>query len=312
MQVYKMSPVLREYIWGGKKLKSEWNKHAATATVAESWEFSAYEGAESVVAEGEEKGTSLLTLYRTRPELFGNRAFRAPMFPVLIKLIDAASDLSVQVHPSDAYALREEGQLGKTEMWYIADAEEGAAIYYGFSRDVTPEEFRKAIDDNTVTDLLNRVPVRKGDCFFVEAGTLHAILGGVTVIEVQENSNLTYRVYDYARRDASGNLRPLHVEKAIAVADYRKSEARPVSHPVVRIGDADVRLLADCAYFSVSEWVLDGAATLTTTDSFASLTVAEGSGSIAGQPVQKGDTFFLPAHGSYVAEGKFSWIYTTV
>ena len=193
------TPATKSYLWGGTALMEKWGKTATETTIAECWELSAYAGCESIARGGACDGMSLGKIVETHPELFGSAARDG--FPILVKLIDAAKDLSVQVHPDDLYARVHEGDRGKTEMWYIADAVPGAAIYYGFARDVSREEVEKSIRENTVTTLLQKVPVTRGDAFLVPAGTVHALLAGVTVIEIQESSNVTYRVYDYDRRE---------------------------------------------------------------------------------------------------------------
>ena len=221
----KLKPAVKDYIWGGTALKERWGKTSDTDTIAECWEFSLFPGSSSEVDEVLFKGFDLIKLYERYPAIFGKAAEKHKVFPILIKLIDANADLSVQVHPSDEYADKYEGgSLGKSEIWYIADAKEGASIYYGFSRDVSREEAEKSIKENTITSLLRKIPVKKGEFYYVPAGTVHALLAGVTVIEIQENSNLTYRVYDYDRRDKAGNPRELHVAKALEVMTLTASE----------------------------------------------------------------------------------------
>ena len=210
----KLTPAYKDYIWGGTKLKTMYNKHSALDIVAESWELSAHKDGESIVADGPYSGLTLTQyLNAIGNSALGTNAKNFDYFPILIKLIDARSALSVQVHPDDSYALEHEGEYGKTEMWYILDCEENASLYYGFKKDVTKEEYKNAIENNTLTDILNKIPVHKGDVFFIPAGTVHAIGAGILICEIQQNSNTTYRVYDYNRRDKKGNTRPLHVER---------------------------------------------------------------------------------------------------
>ena len=216
----KLSPVFKDYLWGGTRLKTEFSKQSDMTPLAESWELSAHKDGQSTVAEGEYAGLTLTAYLDTvGREVLGTNCEKYDYFPLLIKLIDAKGDLSVQVHPSDEYALEHEGEYGKTEMWYILDCDEGAALYYGFKEDTTREAYEAAIREGRLTDILNRVPVKRGDVFFIPAGTVHAIGAGILICEIQQNSNTTYRVYDYNRRDKDGNLRPLHVEKALAVSD---------------------------------------------------------------------------------------------
>ena len=207
-----LAPAFKDYIWGGERLKRDWGKQTDLSPLAESWELSCHEAGPSVVASGEWAGRTLAQVLAAHPQFVGTKAEKAGEFPLLIKLIDAAGPLSVQVHPDDDYAERVEHALGKTEMWYVLDAGEGAGIYYGFKRETTLKEMKAAIESNTLTELLNWVPVKKGECFFIPAGTVHAIGAGLLIAEVQQSSNLTYRVYDYGRLGADGKPRPLHID----------------------------------------------------------------------------------------------------
>ena len=210
-----LSPAFKDYIWGGNRLKRDWGKRTDMTPLAESWELSCHEAGPSVIAGGAYAGRTLGDYLAEHPEDAGTKAQNAGAFPLLIKLIDAAGPLSVQVHPDDAYAREFEHSLGKSEMWLVLDASEGAGIYYGFKRETPLAEMRAAIENNTLTELLSWVPAKTGDCFFIPAGTVHAIGAGLMVAEVQQSSNLTYRVYDYGRVGADGKPRPLHVEKAV-------------------------------------------------------------------------------------------------
>ena len=291
----KLTPAFKDYLWGGERLKTEFYKQTDLTPLAESWELSAHKDGQSVVAEGACAGMTLTAyLDAMGKDALGTACEKYDYFPLLIKLIDAKGDLSVQVHPSDAYALEHEGEYGKTEMWYILDCEEGAALYYGFKEDTTREEYEAAIQEGRLTDILNRVPVRRGDVFFIPAGTVHAIGAGILICEIQQNSNTTYRVYDYNRRDKDGNLRPLHVEKALAVSDLKKSPALPA------IPEGEDVLLSECGYFEVRRLRFGGSGTVTATpESFTALTVTEGEGILSdGETAlsfRKGDTLFIPA-----------------
>ena len=205
---------------GGQKLITDFNKKTQLSKAAESWELSTHKDGESVVATGSFKGLKLSEYIKENgnAECIGKKAAKFDFFPMLIKLIDAKDKLSIQVHPDDEYALRREGEYGKTEMWYIVDCEEGAYIYYGVKQEITKDELADRIKNNTLTDVLNKVPVKRGDVFFIPAGTIHAICAGILICEIQQNSNTTYRIYDYDRRDANGNPRQIHVEKAQATA----------------------------------------------------------------------------------------------
>ncbi len=294
----KLTPAFKDYLWGGQRLKTEFHKETDLTPLAESWELSAHKDGQSVVAAGAYKGMTLTDYVAAiGKEALGTNSRKYDYFPLLIKLIDAKGDLSVQVHPSDEYALEHEGEYGKTEMWYILDCEEGAALYYGFARDTTRAEYEAAIKEGRLTEILNRVPVKGGDVFFIPAGTVHAIGAGILICEIQQNSNTTYRVYDYNRRDKDGNLRPLHIEKALAVSDLKKSPALP------EIPDGDDVLLAACGYFEVRRLRFAGEGTVrATTESFTALTVTAGEGTLIhdGGEISfcKGDTLFVPAQNS--------------
>ena len=307
----KLKPATKDYIWGGTKLKTEWGKTADTETVAECWELSTYPGSQSEIDDVRFKGYTLSKLLEKYPEFFGEKVKKFKVFPVLIKLLDASGDLSVQVHPSDEYALKNEGEYGKTEMWYVLDAEEGAYIYYGFNREVCADEVKKAVSENAITTLLNKVYVQKGDFFCVPAGTVHALCRGVTVYEVQENSNLTYRVYDYDRIGKDGKPRELHLEKALEVMDF--SPARTVNEAAVKlVGDATVRKLVKTDYFNVKEVRIRGEYLMYSPDSFMTFTVAEGNGEIeGGVSFKKGESYFLPACQMYKLRAENALIIVT-
>ena len=301
MEITKLTPAVKAYIWGGEKLKN-YGK-TADGIIAETWELSFHKDGMCLTP----NGRSLAEVV-TAADL-GENVKNFDFFPMLIKFIDAADNLSVQVHPSDAYSLKNEGQLGKTEMWYVVDAEQGAGLYMGFKRDVSQEEFAEAIKNNTVTDLLNFIEVKKGEHYFIKSGTVHAIGKGTTICEIQQNSNVTYRVYDYDRRDAQGNARPLHIEKAKAVSDL--SGGMPVS-PAIKAGNCS--LISACKYFTVhSMRVEDSLAFNVDGGSFAAVSCVEGKGSIGGVAISAGDTLFIPAeYGEVKAEGKFTALISTV
>lgn len=287
-KVTKLTPSVKDYIWGGEKLKKYGKK--SSGNIAETWELSFHKDGLCTVPEG-------LPLAEAATEKdLGTNVKGFQFFPLLIKLIDAKYNLSVQVHPSDEYALKNEGQFGKTEMWYVVEAEEGSGLYLGFKKDVTPEQFASAIADNTVTDLLNFVKVNKGDHYFIKSGTVHAIGKGCTICEIQQNSNVTYRVYDYDRRDANGNARPLHVEKAKDVADLQCK--KPVS-PLIKEGNASI--ISCSKYFTVRRLSISGETSISTDEtSFKAITFVSGEGQIENQAATAGDTFFIPANYGFV------------
>ena len=226
-----------------------------------------------------------------------------PFFPVLIKFIDAKQDLSVQVHPSDKYALEKENSLGKTEMWYIVEAEKGAGIYLGFNRDVAQEEYERAIAEKRLTELLNFYEVKAGECYFIPAGTIHAIGKGCLICEIQQNSNLTYRVYDYGRKDKNGNERELHVEKALKVTTLKKHKNK------VLLGE----ILGASKYFNVTKLCVQSETRCVARNSFHCVTCVKGSGKIDGQAMRAGDSFFVPAsYGAYTLTGDMEIILTEI
>ena len=212
----RLKPCLRSYLWGGTRLREEYHKTGA-GIIAESWELSVRSDGPTLIGSGAHCGESLADILCAAPAgMAGTRCGIAP-FPLLIKLIDAQKDLSVQVHPSDASACREKGEQGKTEMWYVVDCEPESTLFLGFSRAVTPDELRQRAQDGTICEVLNRVSVCPGDVFFVRPGTVHAIGAGILVAEIQQNSDTTFRVYDYNRLGADGKPRQLHLERAIEV-----------------------------------------------------------------------------------------------
>lgn len=306
----KLSPAFKDYLWGGTKLKEKYNKKSDLEIVAESWEMSCHKDGQSTVITGEYSGKTLSQYVDALgKELLGKKAEKFSYFPLLIKFIDAKDNLSIQVHPNDEYALRVEGEYGKTEMWYVLEAEEGAYLYYGFNRDITKEEFAERIKNNTILEVLNKVNVKSGDVFFIDAGTVHAIGAGLMICEIQQNSNTTYRVYDYDRRDKEGNARPLHVEKAIEVSKLTKA-------PELQKSESDV--LASCEYFTVKKAMVNGDATLKVDESsFVSLIVVNGSGKISlgadELQVTKGDSIFVPAqNGEIVMNGEMEVIVSSL
>lgn len=303
-------PAFKDYLWGGTRLKTEYNKNSSLDKVAESWELSTHKDGESVVRDGEYKGKKLSEYINENPErVLGDRAEAFDFFPILIKFIDAKDNLSVQVHPDDEYSLKHNGEYGKTEMWYILDCDEGAELYYGFKRKITKEEFRKRIENNTLLEVLNSVKVKKGDVYFIEAGTVHAIGKGIVICEIQQNSNTTYRVYDYNRKDANGNTRPLHIEQAIKVS---KTE------PAKNYASGDEKVLASCKYFTAEKAEIDGKREFEITDKcFKSVIVVNGEGVIRMEEfsadIKKGDSIFIPAqNGSFTVSGNCELIISYV
>ena len=315
MSVVRLGSVFKDYLWGGTRLRDDFGKKSSLEKLAESWELACHKDGSCTVESGEFKGKTLEEYIQARGKsVLGTSCDSGKAFPVMIKLIDAKDDLSVQVHPDDEYALRTEGELGETEMWYVIDCEEGAQLIYGFKEELSKERFGQMIKDGTFLDAVNSVPVKKGDVFFIPSGTLHAIGKGILVAEIQENSNTTYRVYDYGRLGADGKPRELHIDKAIQVTDTKPAQ-RTEQFPAVRGDGFSYRLLARCGYFTAVKFDVDDSVRLSIDSrSFAHLLMLEGSGEIdcGGKlSAAKGDSFFADAgSGSVAIRGKCSFILT--
>lgn len=314
MEPIKLSPAFKDYLWGGTKLKTQFGKKSNLDIVAESWELSTHKDGQSIVASGADKGLTLSQyIEKYGNNILGKNAEAFEYFPILIKLIDAKDNLSIQVHPNDEYALKNEGEYGKTEMWYILDAENGAGLYYGFKDTISKDEFKERIENNALLEVLNRVPVKKGDVFFIPAGTVHAIGSGILICEIQQNSNTTYRVYDYDRRDAQGNPRQLHIEKALEVSDLCPPPDI-CQNEKEQFDGYSATNLAKCKYFTTDKICVSSSATLSvTTDSFKALNIVDGDGTLSMNetvlPLTKGDSIFIPAQNSeFTVSGKLDII----
>lgn len=256
---FLLRPSGKDYLWGGRRLNDEFEKQIDLSPLAETWECSTHSDGPSYVIGGSFDGATLETVITDHPDYLGIRHKGATTLPILIKFIDAKENLSVQVHPTDTFAKEQEnGQLGKTEMWYVLDAQKDAKLVYGLRRDSSSEELQKAIANGTIMKLLQKVPVKKGDLFFIEAGTIHAICAGTLVAEIQENSNLTYRLYDYDRTGIDGKKRELHIEKALQVANLKSSTEpkQPLRALRYRKGMAS-ELLCRCKYFEVYRMIIN-------------------------------------------------------
>ncbi|MFZ2539188.1 MAG: type I phosphomannose isomerase catalytic subunit [Oscillospiraceae bacterium] len=320
MYPIKLTAPLKDYLWGGTKLVTEYNKQTDMEKVAESWELSCHKDGNSLIANGEYEGKTLAEVIELKGKfILGKNCDRFENFPVLIKLIDARDNLSVQVHPKNDYALRVEGEYGKTEMWYIVDCEEGASLLYGFQKNISKEEFAQRIENNTLLEVTNKVEVKKGDVFFIEAGTLHAIGSGILIAEIQQNSNTTYRIYDYGRVGNDGKPRELHVKKALDVTELTPPtrDNTPQGACEEYTGYAKT-LLSSCEYFTVHSIEVKTVAELCVDDnSFQSLLclsgkvlLESGNGNIE---INKGESIFLEAgYGKYTITGEGKIIQTTV
>lgn len=313
MSLLKLAPACKDYLWGGDRLKKEYNKSYDGSVLAETWELSCHPDGPSVIVNGTYAGCTLQEYVETEgQDVLGLHCRRFREFPILIKFIDAKDNLSIQVHPDNHYALEREGQYGKTEMWYVVDAGEDAYLYYGFKREISLEEFDRRIKEDSLLEVLNAISVQKGDILFIESGTIHAIGRDILIAEIQQNSNVTYRVYDYGRVGKDGKKRDLHIEKALDVT-------RRV--PIVR-DKSSYPHVADCDYFTVDKLNLDGAVMreirgYVSEASFVSILFLDGAGTIRSNEIeltfQKGDSFFLSAgSGSYEVEGTCEALVTSI
>jgi mannose-6-phosphate isomerase len=306
-----LKPSGKDYLWGGQRLNDEFEKGIALNPLAETWECSTHPDGPSYVGNGEYEGMELAQVLKLHPEYLGSKHKGFDQLPILIKFIDAKKDLSVQVHPTDSYAKEHEnGQLGKTEMWYVLDASKDAKLVYGFHHDMDEATIRKAIENGTLMKHLQQVPVKKDDLFFIEAGTVHAIGAGALVAEIQENSNLTYRLYDYDRVGKDGKKRELHVDKAMAVSNLKNSAEpkQPLRVLKYRQGVAS-ELLCRCKYFEVYRMIVNTERRQVVhywadEANFRVLLCVNGCGTMSYgmecMPFYKGDCIFVPADSEQI------------
>ena len=319
MYPIKLKPAFKDYLWGGTRLRDDFGKDCDFDKIAESWELSCHKDGNSVVADGEFAGLTLAQyIEKEGKSVLGTNCEKFENFPILIKLIDAKDNLSVQVHPNNEYAQRVEGEYGKTEMWYVVDCDEGASLLYGFKHNITKEEFRERIENNTLLEVTNSVPVKNGDVFFIEAGTLHAIGKGILIAEIQQNSNTTYRIYDYGRVGADGKPRQLHIDKAVDVTNLCPAKPYPQSEPV-DMGGWTKKRLAKCEYFTVDVINVDTSAALEADkSSFVNILVLDGGCVLSSEgndavELKKGDSVFIPAGlGKFELTGKCSAVMTHI
>lgn len=252
--IMRLEPAFKDNLWGGTKLRTVFGKKCDYDVIGESWELSAHPDGQSVIASGIFTGMYFGEfIEKYGHDVVGWKSSSLDRFPVLIKFIDAKKDLSIQIHPDDDYALEIENEFGKNEMWYVVDCEPGAFLYCGLKKDSSKEEIRERIENNTITDILNKIEVHKGDCVMVKAGTIHAIGAGILICEIQQNSNCTYRMYDYDRKDKFGNKRELHIDKAIDVVDVKKYKPFISDNKDVPEG---AEVLVSCKYFECYKYVL--------------------------------------------------------
>ncbi|SMF45142.1 mannose-6-phosphate isomerase, type 1 [Paenibacillus barengoltzii] len=305
-----LQPIFQERIWGGTKLRDLFGYDIPNDHTGECWAVSAHPNGQSVVKNGPYQGMKLGDLWTSHPELFRSSS---KVFPLLTKILDASDDLSVQVHPDDEYAGKyENGELGKTECWYIVDAEPGAVIIYGHEAK-TKEELVSMIENGEWDRFLTKVPVKPGDFFYVPSGTLHALGKGIVVLETQQSSDTTYRVYDYDRRDKDGNTRELHLEKAIDVTTVPQAY-EPISYVTTQRGGLTVTSFVSNSFFTVEKWNVSGEETeVDANEKYTIFSVLAGNGKLTagGQSydLAKGEHFILPAgFGPYRLSGELEMI----
>lgn len=291
-----LQPVFQERIWGGTKLKDQFNYDIPSDRTGECWAISGHPNGQSIVKNGPHAGKTIGELWENHRELFGN--LEGDVFPLLVKILDANADLSVQVHPDDEYAAKyENGELGKTECWYIIDCKEDAEIVFGHTAK-TKEELRQQIEAGNWDELLRRVPIKPGDFFFVPSGTIHALCEGTLVLETQQSSDTTYRVYDYDRIDQNGNKRELHIEKSIDVTTVPHRDPE-LNITTKQIQDAQVTTFIQGEYFSVYKWDVNGKLVTENKQPFLLFSVLAGNGNLhineQTYSLNKGDHFILPA-----------------
>ncbi len=319
MEMVKLTPSVADNIWGGTRLIEEYGIKTDKNPAAEAWVLSCHPAGPSTVQNGEHEGKTLQEIYLEDKSICGKKGERFEFFPLLIKFIDAKQNLSVQVHPDDEYAMRVEGEYGKTEAWYILDCDPDAELILGFNREVSVEEFKEAAKSDAMMDICNKIKVKKGDLFFIESGTMHAICKGILLAEVQQNSNTTYRIYDYGRLGNDGKPRELHVDKAadvtkrcppvIADSSERKTE---------KFENAIRAELTTCDLFAMYKLDVDGTYTATADDeSFVSLLCLEGEGKVSCGDTTlsfvKGESIFIPASsGEFTVEGKLEILESTL
>ena len=320
MELFKFEPLLKQTIWGGNKIVAFKHIQSDMENVGESWEVSGVPGDESVVANGECKGKTLNeVLAEMKQKLVGEENYKrfGDRFPLLIKFIDARQDLSIQVHPDDDTAHRQGKAMGKTEMWYVMDSDEDASLKVGLKKKITPEEYARMVEDDTICDALGNYKVKSGDCFFIPAGRIHAICSGSFIAEIQQTSDVTYRIYDYKRKDKNGNYRQLHTKEAAEAIDYTVLDDYRTDYTPVK---NEATPLVSCPLFTTAVYDLTEPMTLdySELDSFVILIAVKGEGSILTSSgdtytFREGESVLLPATTDIVkVEGNIKFLETFV
>jgi len=304
-----LTPAFQEYLWGGKALREVFGYDIPSEVTAECWGISAHENGLSVVTKGEYQGKTLKELWENHRELFGNRS--GDVFPLLAKILDANNDLSVQVHPDDEYAMKHAGELGKTECWYIIDCEEGAQMVFGHNL-TTKTQVEESIEKGEWSSFLRKVKVKPGDFYYIPNGTIHGLCKGILVYEIQQNSDTTYRLYDYNRVDANGNPRPLHLKESVDVMAIPHHEAQPI-WKVEMLPGAMVTTFIQNEFFSVYKFQIRSEGKFTWQYPFLLVSVLRGVGKINNVEIKKGDHFILPAgYGDFTMTGEVECIVSHV
>lgn len=288
--VLKMKPVFKEMIWGGHKLRDVYGYDIPSDNTGECWAISAHKNGDCLIADGEFEGKSLSWLFDNHRELFGG--IEGNQFPLLVKIIDAKNDLSVQVHPNDEYAGEHEHSLGKTECWYVLQADEGTNMVMGHHAK-SKEEFVKAIEEDDYDNLLNKFQIKKGDFFYIPSGTLHAICSGSLIYEAQQSSDITYRVYDYHRKDKDGHERQLHVQQSIDVTNISADADQQKEFVSVPLENGTRTCMVESEFFKVYSYKMTGKNTVANDAPFQMVSVIDGEGTLNGDVVKKGDHFVI-------------------
>nr|WP_294494675.1 mannose-6-phosphate isomerase, class I [uncultured Anaerosporobacter sp.] len=306
-QIIFLEPVMKEVLWGGTRLRDDFHYDIPSDHTGECWAVSAHDHGDCEVATGAFKGQTLSGLWKNHREIFGN--LEGDRFPLLIKIIDAKQDLSIQVHPDDEYAkLNENGSFGKTECWYILDCDKDASIVVGHNAK-NKEEVKHMILEGRWNEFIRTIPIKKGDFFQINPGTVHAIKGGTLILETQQNSDITYRVYDYNRL-TDGKPRELHIEKSIDVIEAPfEAESASSKRELVKSDCIDNETFVSCSYYTVEKQDIHGTAKLNQDKNFKIYSVIDGVGVIDGVKIKKGTHFILPyGYGEYCLEGNMSLI----
>ena len=307
--ILRITPVFKQMLWGGNRMRSVFGYDIPGENTGECWAISGHPNGDCPIANPEFAGETVASLWKKNPELFGN--LPGETFPLLIKIIDAKDDLSIQVHPDDAYAgVHENGSLGKTECWYVLDCDEGATIIVGHNASST-EEMAKMVEENRWSELLRQVPIHKGDFFQIDPGCLHAIKGGTLILETQQSSDVTYRFYDYGRLQ-NGKPRQLHIAQSLDVTKAPFVASAPQQETWTQ-GDATITRLVTCQYYTVCRAVIEGKTEFDWNVPFVNVSVLSGEGTLDGQKVTKGDHMLLTAnYGHMTVEGNLELMYSHI